>query len=182
MKIERRVDHKFRFQLLAKWLIDNYPPRRAGPACRAADVGGSKGLLALLLNKQGWNCEVIDPVNPDPITKYKDIESDKRVLISKEESKNIPRKTGKFEIEMAQNYDLLIGLHAHGCNMKIIDACKQYNKKFVLLPCCVIGEPIEIKPHVKWFDSLVTYAKEKGFNVEIDKLNFKGQNKIMFVR
>lgn len=185
MKIVRRVrrlDHKFRFQLLSKWLIEKYPPRRAGPACKAADVGGSKGLLALILNKNGWNCEVIDPVYPDLITKYKDIENDKRILVSKDEATKIPRIVKNFEEDMVQKYDLLIGLHAHGCNLKIIDGCKKYGKKFVLLPCCVVHEPIEIKPGIKWFDSLVKYAQDKGFNVEVETINFKGQNKIMFVR
>jgi len=151
-------------------------------ACKAADVGGSKGLLALLLNKQGWNCEVIDPVFPDLLTKYKDIEIDKRILVSKEEASKIPRKVKRFEEEMTRNYDLLIGLHAHGCNIKIIDSCHKYGKKFVLLPCCVIDEPIEIVPGIKWFDSLVKYAQDKGFAVEVETVNFKGQNKIMFVR
>lgn len=171
----RRLDHKFRFQLLSKWLMEKYP------ACKSADVGGSKGLLALILNKGGWNCEVIDPVFPDLLTKYKDIEIDKRILVSKDEAKSIPRRINNFEEEMVADYDLLIGLHAHGCNLKIIDGCKKYGKKFVLLPCCVVHEPIEIKPGIKWFDSLVKYAQDKGFKVEIDTINFKGQNKIMFV-
>lgn len=175
MKIDN-LDHKFRFQLLEKWISDHYS------AGTAADVGGSKGLLALLLNKRGWNCTVIDPFLPQPITKYKDIESGKRVLVSKKEAEAIPRRIRHFVPEMAKDYDLLIGLHAHGVNMKIIDACKKYDKKFVLLPCCVIHEPIVPIAGIHWFDSLVSYAKELGLPVEIDELKFKGQNKILFLR
>jgi hypothetical protein len=172
----RRFDHKFRFQLLARWLIDNYQPGKA------ADVGGSKGLLAYILNQNGWNCEVIDPFLPDPITKYKNIESGKRILVSKKESTEIPRRIRHFEAEMAKDYDLLIGLHAHGSNLKIIDGCEKYHKKFVLLPCCVVHEPIEVKSGINWQDSLAEYAENKGFKVEKAELNFKGQNKIIFVR
>jgi len=138
--------------------------------------------LAYLLNLNGWNCEVIDPARPSPITKYKNIETGKRVLVSKVEANNIPRRIRHFEAEMTKDYDLLIGLHAHGCNLKIIDGCKKYNKKFVLLPCCVVHEPLEVFPNINWFDSLVEYSKNQGFEVETSEINFKGQNKILFVR
>lgn len=175
MKISN-LDHKFRFQLLNKWIIQHYSKGSA------ADVGGSKGLLALLLNKNGWNCTVIDPFKPQPITKYKDIETGKRVLVSKKEAEAIPRRIRHFVPEMTPDYDLLIGLHAHGVNIKIIEACKKYNKKFVLLPCCVIDEPIVPQAGIHWFDSLVLYAKELGLPVETDELKFKGQNKIIYLR
>jgi hypothetical protein len=170
------LDHKFRFQLLDKWINENY---QIGTA---ADIGGSKGLLALLLNKRGWKCTVIDPFKPQPITKYKNIETGKRILVGKHESEAIPRRIRRFEPEMAKDYDLLIGLHAHGVNMKIIEACKKYGKKFVLLPCCVIDEPIVPQAGIHWFDSLVTHAKELGLNVDTAELKFKGQNKILFLR
>ncbi|MBI2464934.1 hypothetical protein HYV64_02215 [Candidatus Shapirobacteria bacterium] len=171
----RSMDHKFRFQLLTKWLTDHYQPQLA------ADVGGSKGLLAYLLNSQGWKCTVIDPFVPQPFSKYKNIETGKRVLVSKKEAMSIPRRVRHFEPEMAKDYDLLIGLHAHGVNMKIIDACKKYGKKFVLLPCCVVDEPIEIKPNIDWFESLVDYGRKLGLDIKTDKINFKGQNKILYV-
>jgi hypothetical protein len=171
----RSLDHKFRFQLLTRWLIEHYSPMTA------ADVGGSKGLLTYLLNQNGWKCTVIDPFVPQLITKYKNLETGKRVLISQKEAVAIPRKVRHFEPDMTKDYDLLIGLHAHGCNLKIIEGCKKYRKKFVLLPCCVIDEPIEIRPNIDWFDSLVKYAKNKGFEVKIDEINFKGNNKILYV-
>src|SRR5512147_745397 len=47
---------KFRFQLLHRWLTHNFAP------CKAADIGGGKGLLAYLLSNDGWNATVIDPI------------------------------------------------------------------------------------------------------------------------
>ena len=172
----RRLDHKFRFQLLVKWLTENYKP------CKAADVGGGKGLLALLLNNSGWKCEVIDPCQMSYITKYKNLDINKQIKVDKKECLLIPRRKRHFEAEMAKDYEILIGLHAHGSNMKIIDACKMYGKKFVLLPCCVVGEPIEIKPNIDWLKSLIQYSNEQGFDVGEAELNFKGQNKIIFSR
>src|SRR6202022_2949143 len=39
---------KFRFQLLSAWIPEHFQP------CRVADIGGGKGLLAYLLQKEGW--------------------------------------------------------------------------------------------------------------------------------
>lgn len=164
----RRLPHKFRFQLLHRWLVSNYAP------CRAADVGGGKGLLAYLLRKSGWDAVVIDPTSQRLKYKYKDLENGKRVKLSQEEQVGVPRIDMKFEKEMAEKFDLLIGLHAHGSNMYIIDAAKQYNRDFVLLPCCVIDEPIEKRIGVNWFESLVEYGKSLGQDIKTDKLNFVG--------
>jgi hypothetical protein len=90
------------------------------------------------------------------------------------------RITKPFEKEMAKDVDLLIGLHAHGSNMKIIDACAEYGNDFLLLPCCVIDEPIIRQPNVDWLESLYQYARSKGLPVQKETLNFKGQNVILF--
>lgn len=169
----RRLSHRFRFQLLHKWLVEHYQP------CKAADVGGGKGLLAYLLNCSGWEVTVIDPFNQILPRTFKDLHKN-RTTLTLDKRKDIRRVDKPFEIEMAKDFDLLIGLHAHGSNLKIIGACQKYNKQFVLLPCCVIGEPVEIKPGINWLESLVEYAQNKGFKVKREKLNFAGQDTIIF--
>src|SRR5258708_25794914 len=168
----RRLPHQFRFHVIARWLTDNYSPRSA------IDVGGGKGLLAYLLNKQGWQVSVVDPVNQDLPHKYKDISLGRRLLISPEEK--VTRIDLPFEEEMGKDTDLLIGLHAHGSNMKIMNACKIYNCDFLLLPCCVIDEPIEIKPNINWLDSLEEYAKDLGLPVQRNVFNFVGQGTALY--
>jgi len=156
------------------WLTQRYKP------VKVLDVGGGKGLLSYLLNKSGWEATVVDPAISDYLTKYKDIETGKRVLLSDDEIESSKRIVGVFKEEMAKDYDLLIGLHAHGSNLQIIDACKKYGKDFLLLPCCVIDEPLIKKPDVDWLESLIDYAKNKGFDVKKDELNFKGQNVLIY--
>jgi hypothetical protein len=169
-----RRPHKFRFQLLSDWLLQNYA------ASKAADVGGGKGLLAYILNQNGWDVSVIDPFDQLLPHKFKDLERNKRIRLSQNEMKSIPRIAKPFEKEMAQDFDLLIGLHAHGSNMKIIQACQEYKKDFVLLPCCVIDEPIVKRPGVNWLESLIEYAQSKGLNVKKAELNFVGQSIIIY--
>jgi hypothetical protein len=159
---------KFRFQLLHQWLVENFEPGRV------ADVGGGKGLLTYLLRKSDWEAAVIDPVDQPLPDKYKDISHNKRIKIPPTEK--VSRIGKEFEPHMAQNYDLLIGMHAHGCNIKIIDAAAKFHRGFVLLPCCIIDEPIYPSPGVHWLECLVDYAVQKGFVVRPFRLNFRGQN------
>lgn len=171
--IKRRMPHQFRFQLIAKWLVETYSPRKA------LDVGGGKGLLAFLLNQKGWEAKVVDPVDQKLNWKFKDLESGRRMKI---ENESVPRITQGFNKELAQGVDLLIGLHAHGSNMAIIEAAKEYGCDFVLFPCCVIDEPIEKRANVNWMDSLEEYAKSLGHDVQRVKLNFVGQDVGLFTR
>lgn len=163
---------KFRFQLFHEWLTQQFKP------CRVADIGGGKGLLAYLLQQSGWDATVVDPHAQSLPTKYKDLNTDRRVLISPEE--RVPRLSQPFEPTMAKSFDLLIGMHAHGCNMHIINAAKTYGCQFVLLPCCVIDEPATPTPDMHWFSWLADYGKKQTFDVQYFKLNFKGQNVGMY--
>jgi SAM-dependent methyltransferase len=169
-----RYNKKFRFQLLAKWLIERYQP------CRVLDVGGGKGLLSYLLIKNGWQATVVDPVEDVWLKKYKDLDSNKQIKLAEGEIVSVPRIKARFSSEMVADFDLVIGLHAHGSNMAIIDACAKYNKDFLLLPCCVIDEPIVKREGVDWLESLVKYAETKGFEIKRDTLFFKGQNVLIF--
>lgn len=159
---------KFRFQLLHDWLTNQFDP------CRLADIGGGKGLLSYMLQQSSWQATVVDPCSQALPTKYKDINTGSRVRISKEET--IPRLDRSFEPAMAQDFDLLLGLHAHGCNMSIIDAAKIHGCNFVLMPCCVIDEPAVPPSNIHWLPWVADHAVQQGFEIEFFKLNFKGQN------
>jgi hypothetical protein len=159
---------KFRSQLLHRWLTERFAP------CRVADIGGGKGLLAYLLQQSGWDAVVIDPHYQSLPDMYKDIVTGKRVKITETES--VPRVNKSFTGDMAQDFDLLIGLHAHGCNVRVIDAAASYGCDFVLLPCCVIDEPFYPRLGVHWLESLMDYTVAKGLIVVPFQLNFKGQN------
>ncbi len=159
---------KFRFQLLRDWLITTFPP------CKAADIGGGKGLLAYLLAQDGWSVTVIDPF-PQPLPdKYKDIRTGERVKIPAQLS--VPYLQAEFEVGLGKDFDLLLGMHAHGCNVKIIDAAAQHGCGFAIFPCCVIDEPFYPCLGVHWLESLADYAVRQGLIVQTVRLNFKGQN------
>ena len=88
----------------------------------------------------------------------------------------MPHLPAEFEAQQAAGYDLLIGLHAHGCNARIIDAAALYGCGFVIFPCCVIAEPFYPPLGVHWLESLADYAIRQGQTIRPFRLNFKGQN------
>ena len=163
----RRKPKKFRFQMIHQWLVENFEP------CRVLDVGGGKGLLSYLLNQSGWRSVVLDPEIQELPTKYTDLNK-KKVKISRTEF--VEFIEDRFYKEAVKDFDLIIGLHAHGSNMLIIDACKEYDKDFLLLPCCVIDEPIIKMPDINWRESLKEYAIDKGFDVKQVKFGFMGKD------
>ncbi len=167
-KKELRKMKKFRFQLLHRWLIERFEP------CRIADIGGGKGLFAFLMQQSGWDATVIDPTYQDLPHKYKDIALGRRVKIA--DSELVPHINHAFVGSMAQEFDLLVGMHAHGCNAAIIDAAAEFGCGFVIFPCCVIDEPFYPVIGVDWLECLADYAVRQGHHIIPFRLNFKGQN------
>ena len=165
---ELRKMKKFRFQLLHRWLVTHFEP------CRAADIAGGKGLLAHLLQESDWETAVIDPICQPLPSKYKDISSGQRIKIAA--AARVPHLDQAFVQAMGQQFDLLIGMHAHGCNIAIIEAAVEYGCGFVLFPCCVIDEPFVPPIGMDWLEYVANYAVGKGLAVTPFRLNFKGQN------
>ena len=165
---------KFRFELLAGWIAASFP------ACRVADVGGGKGLLSYLLDRQGFECTVIDPV-PQPLpAKYRDPVTGRQVKVPA--GARVRHIAEPYAAELAADFDLLVALHAHGVNHRILDSAKARGQSCVLLPCCVIGEPAAPPPGQNWFGWLAGYGRGLGLAVEYFHLNFSGQNVGFYVR
>ncbi len=165
---ELRRMKKFRFQLLHRWLVEHFEP------CRAADIGGGKGLLAYLLQGTGWETAVIDPVHQSLPDKYKEITTGRRVRIPT--AARVRHINQPFNEQMGRHFDILIGMHAHGSNAKVIDAAARYGCGFVLFPCCVIDEPFYPPIGASWLESVANYAVRKNQAIYPFRLNFKGQN------
>ena len=103
---------------------------------------------------------------------------DKRVLIPS--SDKVKRITAPFEEDMAKDFDLLIGLHAHGSNIKILNVAAKHKKDFLILPCCVIDEPIEVKGGINWMNYLEDYAIKLGLPVKRHTFNFVRQSSALY--
>ncbi len=149
--------------------------------CRR-DIGGGKGLLAYLLNQSGWQTTVIDPSPQLLKHKFKDLALGKQIKLTPEIMAGVPHLSAPFTPDLAQDFDLLIGLHAHGSNLHIINSAKEYRKDFAILPCCVIDEPLVKHPGINWFNSLFDYAHSLGLNPQIARLSFMGQSQVIYTQ
>ncbi len=159
---------RFRFELLADYIAGNFEP------CRVADVGGGKGLLAWLLQERGFESTVIDP-EPQPLPeKYKSLAHGRRLRIASDAC--VRHIDAPFERSHAQRFDLLVGLHAHGSNVAMLEAAAAYGRASLVLPCCVIDEPLSPAPGRSWFYYLTDCAEALALSVTYFHLNFKGQN------
>jgi hypothetical protein len=159
---------RFRFQLLAGWITDRFPP------CRVADVGGGKGLLTHLLNQAGFQAEVVDPVDQPLPSGYRDLGSGRRVRLGGQD--RVPRRRARFGPELGRRYDLLVALHAHGANLAVLDTVARAGSSCVVLPCCVVDEPAAPSPGQNWFVWLADQARGLGLEPEYFGLNFRGQH------
>ena len=159
---------RFRFQLLAGWIADSFPP------CTVADVGGGKGLLTWLLNEAGFRAEVVDPVDQPLPSRYRDLDSGRRVRLGAAD--RVPRRRTRFGPALGRRYDLLVALHAHGSNLAVLETVAQAANSCVVLPCCVVEEPAAPAPGQNWFMWLVDQARARGLEPEFFALNFAGQH------
>jgi hypothetical protein len=159
---------KFRFQLLADWIAASYPP------CTVADVGGGKGLLTWLLNQHGFQAEVVDPAARPLPSRYRDLASGRRVRLGPELA--VPRRAVPFDPELGARYDLLVALHAHGSNLRLLDTVARAGNSCVVLPCCVVDEASAPPPGRNWFMWLVDHARGLGLDPVFLALNFRGQH------
>ena len=165
---------KFRFQLLAGWIAERFPP------CTVADVGGGKGLLTLLLCQAGFRAEVVDPVSQPLPARYRDLGSGRRVRLG--DGAAVPRRPVAFGPELGARYDLLVALHAHGANLAVLETAAAAGSSCVVLPCCVVDEPAAPGPGQNWFMWLAGRARDLGLAPEFFALNFRGQHLGFVVR
>jgi len=159
---------RFRFQLLAGWIADRFPP------CTVADVGGGKGLLTHHLGRAGFQADVVDPVDQPLPPRYRDLTTGRRVRLG--DADQVARRRVPFGPALGRRYDLLVALHAHGCNLAVLDSVAEAGNSCVVLPCCVVDEPAAPGPGENWFMWLAGHARELGLRPEFFALNFRGQH------
>ncbi|MEM7333664.1 MAG: hypothetical protein AAF490_16370 [Chloroflexota bacterium] len=159
---------KFRFQLLHRWMVERFAP------CKVADIGGGKGLLSWLLQQDGYQTTVIDPTYQTLPFKYKDIQQNKQIKLKPSDKVRFIAKS--YTKELGEHFDLLVGMHAHGCNVAIMETAVATGCGFILFPCCVIDEPVCPNNGYEWIEAVADYANYLNLETHPFKLNFKGQN------
>jgi hypothetical protein len=98
-----------RFRVVAEYVEKNFPDVKY-----IADVAGGKGYLSRILSKKNYDCELIEP---------------RENIV-----KGVKHRRECFRADMADYYDLLIGLHPDDATPELAKAA--LIRPVILIPCC----------------------------------------------
>ena len=143
------------------------------------DVGGGQGILSYHLNQTpAFRAVVMDP-EPRSLPPRFRVPGQRKLAAVPDDAK-VPAFAAPYSHEIGREFDLLVGMHAHGANRQMVDTVAAHGNACLLFLCCVQGET---PPPVgeEWFRWLFRYAKDKGLDVRIAHLPFKGRNLGLYV-
>jgi len=156
----KRKQHQFygdkrRFEVVADFVIQRF----SRSAKYVADVAGGQGMLTRILSKKGnFFCELIDP-RPFAL-------------------KGIKHRKEEFFAEMADFYDLLIGLHPDHALREL--AKSALIKPVVLIPCCNFWDE-QKRGKEELLSAIEDFYRQNSVNFERITLDFKGPKNIAIV-
>jgi len=145
-----------RFDVVADLVMDRFNGKGVE---YVADVAGGKGLLTRTLSKRGnFICELIDPR--------------KTVL------KGIRHRPEQFQAEMADYYDLLIGLHPDEALREVANA--GLIRPVVLVPCCNFWDE-QRRGKEELLAAIEDFYRQNSVSFERITLDFKGPKNVAIV-
>ncbi len=144
-----------RFEAVADFVASRYANRIQ---C-VADVAGGKGILTrLLTKKKNFACELIDP---------------RRAVL-----KGIEHRPEQFEPEMADYYDLLVGLHPDGALRQLGEAALV--RPAIIIPCCNFWDE-QRRGQSELLTAIEDFYRRHAVRFERIALGFKGPKNIAIV-
>ena len=144
-----------RFEVVADFIAERY-----GNTIHAiADVAGGKGILTrLLTKKKNFACELIDP---------------RRTVL-----KGIDHRSEQFDPNMADYYDLLVGLHPDGALRELGEAALV--RPTVIIPCCNFWDE-QRRGQYELLTAIEDHYRQHSIQFERIELDFKGPKNIAIV-
>ena len=144
-----------RFEVVADFIIERF----SGKAQYVADVAGGKGVLTRILSKKGnFVCELIDP---RPIA-----------------LKGINHRREEFTADMADFYDLLVGLHPDEALQELAKAA--LIKPVAMIPCCNFWGEEKLGTE-ELLLAIENFYEQNSVRSERVVLDFKGPKNIAIV-
>jgi hypothetical protein len=142
-----------RFEIIAEYVY-----RRFGNTVRyIADVAGGQGLLSRILSKKfNYKAEVVDPRGYT--------------------LKGVPSKQCEYRPDMAQYYDLIIGLHPDGATRAVAESAVY--RPVLLVPCCNEWDKTRKLGSRELVQAVVDYFDGLGVPNETITFGFKGPKNI----
>ena len=144
-----------RFEVVADFIAARY----GNTIHYIADVAGGKGILTrLLAKKKNFTCELIDP---------------RRTVLN-----GIDHRPEQFDPEMADYYDLLVGLHPDGALRQLGEAACL--RPAVIIPCCNFWDA-QRRGQYELLEAIEDFYRQHSVRFERIELDFKGPKNIAIV-
>ena len=122
-----------------------------------ADVAGGQGLLAKILSKKyNYEAEVIDPRG--------------------HQLKGVSNRQGGYKQDMADYYDLIIGLHPDEATREVVESAR--NKPVLVVPCCNFWDRERKLGARELIADICAYFDGQDIKYEIIKFKFKGPKNV----
>ena len=146
------------------------------------DIAGGKGLISYFLStKYGIKCKIVDPRGATlPKPKIKELK--KKNIVIEEERKMFNLETCD---DLIKGCSLIIGMHPDEATVDIVDVALNKKINFAVVPCCVFHikfpeRKLKNGKEVIEYPDLIQFILEKDDKLQIDFLNIKGRNKVIY--
>ena len=144
-----------RFEVVADFIASQY----GNTVHNIADVAGGKGILTrLLAKKKNLACELIDP---------------RRTVL-----KGIDHRPEQFESDIADYYDLLVGLHPDGTLRQLGEAA--LIRPAVIISCCNFWDK-QRRGQYELLKAIEDFYRQHSVQFERIELDFRGPKNIAIV-
>ncbi len=137
-----------RFEVVTDFVVSKYGKKIK----YIADIAGGRGMLTRMLNKKNYEAEVVDP----------------RGWALKE----VPARKEEFSSEMADYYDLIIGLHPDEATRSVVESAKI--RPTLVIPCCNFWDRSKTLGRDALVSEIEKYYTENNIAYEKIVLEFKG--------
>ena len=140
-----------RFEIVADFISTHYADVKY-----VADVAGGQGMLSRALNKQGFEAEVVDPRGWTIV--------------------GVNNRPEEYSSEMADYYDLIIGLHPDEALRPVVESAKV--RPILVVPCCNFWDKTQKLGRNALLDEIESYLNQNNVVYKRVVLNFKGPQNI----
>lgn len=124
-----------------------------------ADVAGGQGMLARLLNKRGYEAEVVDPRGWTLV--------------------GVADRQAEYTADMADYYDLVVGLHPDEALREVVASAA--TRPVVVVPCCNFWDRTTKLGKDELLHAIEADCQAKGISVERRELPFKGPKNVALI-
>lgn len=140
-----------RFEVVADFISIHYTDVKY-----IADVAGGQGMLSRALNKRGFEAEVVDPRGWTIV--------------------GVNNRPEEYSSEMADYYDLIIGLHPDEALRSVVESAKI--RPILVVPCCNFWDKTRKLGRDALLNEMETYLSQNNIAFEKVVLGFKGPQNI----